>query len=288
MSDEAETKPEETVDFAETDAEKQEYLNKLKDELKTKYGDNFDEKKFEVTAAGKSLEGLKSLNENLFQKEKDDNDHLAGFSGANLNFNVAFKDGQYTAEGPNGEIIKNKDLDDFHKQLAQKCKNQFTKENNPKGFVIFRLGEDKNCPVSDEKYMESVARNFINEGVAIAGDLPKNPEFWNNLKQEYLQNKENTEEIWNNLTRYVPRKSMGLPEIEIEKEETKEGSKAETNEGAKKTDKETIKQLLALSNKGYNPHDPYQKPPFAPKAMPKNIDPSNLRPVMPKKEGGRT
>ena len=55
-----------------------------------------------------------------------------------------------------------------------------------------------------EKIAESFARNFINEGVVVKGDLPKSPEFWNKLKADYLAQKGHNLKMWNRLTRFVP------------------------------------------------------------------------------------
>ncbi len=255
MSDEVETKNEEAVDFAETPERKQEHLSKLKDELKEKYGNNFDEKKFDTLTSGLSTDKLKNIDKNLFKKSKDDDNgnNDAKVSAGDFHFSWTFKDGQFVAKSPDGTVVKGNDLDEFHKALAQKFKEKFARDNNPNGKTTLTLGKRDEVSAADKKHMESFARIFINEGVAVAGDVPQDPKFWNDLKKEYLQNKENTEENWNKLTRYVPRKSMGLPEV----------------------DKKQAKTLIALSRKGYNPN--LQRPPLKPTALPKNTNLSQMR-----------
>lgn len=57
--------------------------------------------------------------------------------------------------------------------------------------------------------MAAFAKAFINEGIAVGGDVPQDPKFWQNLKKEYLNNPEHSIDNWQHLTRKVPPQYMG-------------------------------------------------------------------------------
>ena len=57
--------------------------------------------------------------------------------------------------------------------------------------------------------MAAFAKAFINEGIAVGGDVPQDPKFWQNLKKEYLNNPEHSIDDWQHLTRKVPPQYMG-------------------------------------------------------------------------------
>ena len=182
----------------------EEIKNLFRSELKEK----FNEAKFdEDVKAGKSI-SVNNLNE--YKKEKKekkieipkdkDNDDNQMSNGNGLSFSAKFKNGEYVAIGSNGHVIRSKDIDDFHRQLAKVFKLNALK-NNKEAVCELHIGEKAK---NKKQFAESFARNFINEGIAVMGDLPQSPEFWNKMKAEYLGKKGKTEEKWNNLTRFVP------------------------------------------------------------------------------------
>lgn len=57
--------------------------------------------------------------------------------------------------------------------------------------------------------MAAFAKAFINEGIAVGGDVPQDPKFWQNLKKEYLNNPEHSIDNWQHLTRKVPPQYIG-------------------------------------------------------------------------------
>lgn len=144
---------------------------------------------------------LSQLNVTDYVKDKEKTIISDGNAGG-LHYNIGFHNNQFVATGPNGQEITGKNPDELNQKLAQ----EYVKDAEKKGkFPYAKLRTFKD----DKEFMESFARNFIMSGVRVAGDLPEDPKFWQNLKQEYMQKDGNSEEMWNKLTKYVPDKSMG-------------------------------------------------------------------------------
>ena len=138
-------------------------------------------------------------------KDKNKDDDKSKMSNGNgLSFVASFKNGEWVGVGSNGHIIKSKNIDDFHRQLAKVFKLNALK-NGQEPICSIRIGEKM---ANKEKVSESFARNFINEGVTVEGDLPQSPEFWNKLKADYLAKEGHNLKTWNKLTRFVPAEYM--------------------------------------------------------------------------------
>lgn len=160
---------------------------------------NFDETRFRQDAERACQEGrdIRSLNKNDYIKRKDPPGLGGGsFSSPHLSFSAKFEDGVYSAAASNGNLIKSRDFEDFTTRLALSFKNTHEDTQNPP-FVKFK--DNKNTPYTPEQ-IELQTKIFINNGVGIHGDVPKNPEFWQQFKNEYLKNKNNTPEMWDKLT----------------------------------------------------------------------------------------
>lgn len=179
--------------------EKSNQTQKIKDFFRQELKDRFNEVKFnEDTKSGQKI----SIDK-IDEYKKDDNENKMS-NGHGLSFVASFKNGKWVAVGSNGHIIKSKNIDDFHRQLAKIFKLNALK-NGKEPTCTIHIGEkipDK------EKIAESFARNFINEGVTVKGDLPKSPEFWNKMKTDYLAQKGHNLKTWNKLTRFVPDEYM--------------------------------------------------------------------------------
>lgn len=205
--------------------------NSIKERFQAELKDKFNEKKFDQDVkAGRPIT-LDDLEKYKFEEEKielpelqdkdkpnPDETNMKGNSG--LVFKGGFKNGEYCAVGSNGVVIKSKNMDDFHRKLAKHMKLHAIK-NGKNPSCRFSVGKNiKN----KEQWMESFARNFINEGVAVMGDLPKSPEFWNNLKNEYLAKKGSNIQMWNKLTQFVPKEYMQSKQAETQKQSNPKSS----------------------------------------------------------------
>ena len=182
---------------------------------------NFDKEKYlaDVQKLKESGLSLSILNPQAYKKEKQDKSE---FEGAGLSFKIEEKDGKIIARGSNGEVIEAKTQEELHALAAKSFKKHHeTLPDKGKNKLVFYLTTKK-----DPQNLEAFAKAFINEGVAIdgiKGDVPQDPKFWQNFKQEYLANPEHSAEEWNHLTRAVPAEYMG----EKRKEQTQTQSPAQ-------------------------------------------------------------
>jgi hypothetical protein len=217
--------------------------NSIKERFQAELKDKFNEKKFDQDVKAGTPITLDDLEKYKFEEEKielpksEDKDkdepnpnetNMKDNSG--LVFKGSFKDGVYSAVGSNGVVIKSKNIDDFHRKLAKYIKLRAMK-NGKKPLASLRVGKNiKN----KEEIMESFARNFINEGVAVMGDLPKSPEFWNNLKNEYLAKKGSNIQMWNKLTQFVPKEYMQSKQAETQKQSNPKSSEHQPKKESQK------------------------------------------------------
>lgn len=173
-------------------------ISSKKANIKAILGKNFDEESFNIDAQNiKDNNG--SINNLVPDKyRKGDNDN----TDDNFGFKCSFKDGIYTAYGSDGKIFSSKDSYELNQQIAKEFKQNAA-----------QTGKEAQCRYEstskDPEFMKNVAKAFINEGVVISGDIPNDPKFWNDFKQEYLNNQENSLEEWNRLTRKIPPEYMG-------------------------------------------------------------------------------
>lgn len=199
--------PQHELDKTMTETQK---LEQIKEHFKKALKDQFDEKKFNkdvekgitITLQDKEKYKKKDENKQVNHLQNSQQKPVATFQNKELSFKSRFKNGTYVAEGSNGHIIQSKNLDDFNQQIAKTFKDNALK-NHRQAQCTFRTSYDPNS----EQYKihtEAFARNFINEGVIVKGDLPKDPTFWKNLKSEYLANTQHSEAEWERLTQAVP------------------------------------------------------------------------------------
>ena len=57
--------------------------------------------------------------------------------------------------------------------------------------------------------MEDFAKAFINSGIRVSGDIPQDPKFWQQFRQEYLSDSKHSAEEWDKLTANLPDKLIG-------------------------------------------------------------------------------
>ena len=170
----------------------------VKNYFKNKLKEKFNEEKFnQDVKAGKKV-SFEDVND--YGKEEDEeifNTHGVSFKGG-------FKNGEYMAVGSNGHVIKSKNLDDFNRKLAQVFKVHAMR-NGKEAICRLRLGKGTR---NKKEASEAFARNFINAGVVVMGDVPRSPRFWREMKQNFLAKEGNTLDDWNRLTRFVPKEYM--------------------------------------------------------------------------------
>lgn len=168
---------------------------------------NFDKEKYlaDVQKLKESGLSLSILNPQAYKKDKQDKSE---FEGAGLSFKIEEKNGKIIARGSNGEVIEAKTQEELHALAAKSFKKHLESlPDKGKNKLLSYI-----TPKKDPHDLETFAKTFINEGLAIdgiKGDVPQDPKFWQNFKQEYLANPEHSAEEWNHLTRAVPAKYMG-------------------------------------------------------------------------------
>lgn len=193
------------ISYSDIEAKKNALMNKKK------ANQEFDIYKLEedIKNLQKNNGNLSSLQaENYIKdiktKEKAD---ISYEGGRDLSFHVVEINKMYVAKGSNGHKIIAKNIDELNLKVAKAFKKDAEENNIPLEGIRYRTTcKDKE---TYRKRTESFARVFINEGIPVSGDLPTDPKFWQNLKKEYLQNKEHSEKMWNLLTIDVPAESLG-------------------------------------------------------------------------------
>lgn len=197
---------------------------KIKERFQSELKEKFNETKFdEDVKSGKNI-SLNNLDEYKKEEEerleflpkKKNKDKNQMSNGRGLSFTAGFENGEYLAIGSNGHIIKSKNIDDFHRQLAKVFKLNAMK-NGGEAVCTLHIGEKAK---NKKQFAESFARNFINAGVVVKGDIPKSPEFWNKMKADYLAQEGHNLENWNRLTRFVPKEYMSENEKSVQSQKT--------------------------------------------------------------------
>lgn len=237
-------------------------------------GKNFDAAAFfnDVEEYKKTGKDINNIDISKYKKESSLPDANYGNYGSNdLSFTANFVDGKFEAISPDGQKVIGKNLDDLNLKLAQTFKQKALQEGKEPR-VSFEYGKQDNT-LSKQEMTESFARNFINEGVTVKGDLPTDSKFWQKLKQDYLADKKNTLDNWNKLTRFVPPEYMGKSaEKQASEQENSKNEKTKTFPQSRNV----IKHIFCLSRKGYNPK--LNPPRRNQKVHPSNIDYSKMRP----------
>lgn len=143
----------------------------------------------------------KNKNKNKNSRNTDQPD----YKGDGLSFISEEKNGKLFGRGSNGETFEAKNYEELNKLIAGSYKKEYEKRpDKGKNSIVEYHTSDKN-----PQKMAAFAKAFINEGIAVGGDVPQDPKFWQNLKKEYLNNPEHSIDNWQHLTRKVPPQYMG-------------------------------------------------------------------------------
>lgn len=169
-------------------------------ELSLTQGNNFDKEKFYEDAQklkDNKTSSLDSLDIGKYtSSQKDDQNKNS------LSFTCSRQNGVYSALGSDGTVLQGKDNYDLNLQIAARFKADFDKEGKV-GTVGFE------CKNKDPKEMEDFAKAFINSGVRVSGDIPQDPKFWQQFKNEYLSDPKHSTQEWDKLTANLPGELLG-------------------------------------------------------------------------------
>ena len=126
-----------------------------------------------------------------FNKNKNKNSRNTDqpdYKGDGLSFISEEKNGKLFGRGSNGETFEAKNYEELNKLIAGSYKKENEKRpDKGKNSIVEYHTSDKN-----PQKMAAFAKAFINEGIAVGGDVPQDPKFWQNLKKEYLNNPEHS------------------------------------------------------------------------------------------------
>lgn len=188
---------------------------KLAYTYKIKYGKSFDIKAF-LDAARQSR--ASSLNPNDFMRNKQDkSDKKSSKPKKNKKkppklkqngggFSMDFSNGKCIARGfgcHKGTELSAENAYQLFMLMNQQMNAKWESEKTPPEDRIGILSVspyDKN----KDKIMKDCFKAAIESNIIMAGDLPKDKEFYAQIKKEFFKNPKNAEKDWNRLTRFVP------------------------------------------------------------------------------------
>ena len=173
--------------------------------------------------------------------------------------------------------MKGENFYDLNLKIAAQFKIDFDKEGKV-GTVGFE------CPSKNPKEMEDFAKAFINSGVRVSGDIPQDPKFWQQFRQEYLSDSKHSAQEWDKLTSNLPDELIGRPKTNTQSNSATANplnkSKPQNQPGGlianllkpnqpQQTDAENLtpprptrkpskKEIKKMRREGFNPRDPEQ------------------------------
>ncbi len=205
---------------------------KLAYEYKVKYGRSFDVKSFlEAARQGNAS----SLNPNDFMrnkrkkedyKKKDDDDKkkkkppkLKQNGGG---FNMNLSDGNCSADGfgaHKGKKLFAKNPYELFMLMNQQMNALWDAEKTPQEKRMAELYVPPHAK-NREKTMKDCFKAALDSNIILRGSLPKDREFYAQMKKEFFKNPKNAEKDWKRLTQFVP--PAYLP---VEKDQNKDQNK---------------------------------------------------------------
>ncbi len=233
--------------------------------LSDKYGDKFDVDGY-VAAAKSYVEernSLEGFNASAFIKEKEDKDKdkdndkdkdkkIENEKG--LSFSLKEKDGKFTAIGSDGTVFEGKSFEEINDKVCQNMKQKAEAEGR-ENTICFN-GE------SPEEQKIFSRNAIMKHDVTILGGYPQDPQFWKDLKNEYLADKSHSLQDWERMTRKIPDDVM-------------QRTPEEQARNKKLLDADLLKKL----RKGVNPNEAVGATAGIPQipAIPLSIDQTNGR-----------
>ncbi len=175
-------------------AKKKKIKEKAK-EYEEKFGkDNFKTGEYKKDAKD-AVKNRKNLNAVDAKSYVIDNGPPGGGGGGGdeQSFTGGYEDGKFFAQSPDGKIIIADNNYDLNDKLAKAFKEGHGNSDKP---LSINFSASNNLGgVSLEQRKRDFAKAFINNGIIPKGDIPMDKEFWQEFKNEYLSNKENTPEM---------------------------------------------------------------------------------------------
>lgn len=184
---------------------------KLAYEYKVKYGKSFDIKAFLDTA---KQGNASSLNPGDFVREKDNKPKKEKEKNKKKppklkqnggGFYMDFSNGKCVARGfgrHKGTELSAKNSYQLFMMMNRQMNAQWESEKKPPEERIATLSVPPHAKNRD-KIMKDCFKAAVESNIIINGDLPKDKEFYAQMKKEFFKNRENTEKDWNRLTRFV-------------------------------------------------------------------------------------
>ncbi len=184
---------------------------KLAYEYKVKYGKSFDIKAF-LDAAKQG--NASSLNPGDFVREKDNKPKKEKEKNKKKppklkqnggGFYMDFSNGKCVARGfgrHKGTELSAKNSYQLFMMMNRQMNAQWESEKKPPEERIATLSVPPHAKNRD-KIMKDCFKAAIESNIIMNGDLPKDKEFYAQMKKEFFKNRENTEKDWNRLTRFV-------------------------------------------------------------------------------------
>lgn len=230
-------------------------ISRIKSRLEAKFGKG---KVNEQQLNNLVQEYKESTNKASFLYNLNDNDYLLDPppSDNNSSDNETYPgvkakknpDGSFSGYGSDGKYFEGKDFKDLNNKILESFKNKALQEQK----------EPKASFYSDNKENVSIFAHeaIVNYGMTIGRNscYPKDKKFWQNLKQEYLQNEGNSFESWEKITRNISDEAMGRT-----KEESKK-NKALIKQLADKKSASFIRKLRNGNNPNLTPLNPASRP----------------------------
>lgn len=280
--DKTEAKNKENVQ-AENEDKKQPKISKdtlikeKSDKLAEQYGAAFEADAYKSAAAAylenhDDLEGFdgdgfvnkkENNNDNDKDKDKDKNDKEKQPSneteGNGKCYHGGYENGKYVFRGPKGERIEGKDYAEAKDKICVLFAKE-AKEEGREGTIYTRW---HNVPEAEEKEQRDISsRTAIKHGLTILGGWSKEPQFWQDLKKDYLADKNHKLEDWERMTRKIPDEVM-----------------QRTPEEKARNKKLNDADIIAQMRKGKNPN--LQEPTVPAAQSPKEQAPNGKEPVSP-------
>lgn len=166
----------------------------------------FDENGFRAAAKIylENHETLAGFDTSAFLHDKENT-----YNGPGHGFTLKEENGQIVAVGSDGTVIRAGSFEEINDKVCQNLKQKaIAMGKEPK------IGFNSNNP---ERHQIFAHDAIIKHHMTIIAGGPKDPQFWKNLKQEFLSDKNNSLELWEKLTRNIPNEVMLRTPEEMER-----------------------------------------------------------------------
>ncbi len=153
----------------------------------------FDEDGFRAAATVylQSHDTLAGFDTSAYLLKKEDTYGTPGYG-----FKLKEENGQIIAIGTDGTVIRGNSFEEINDKVCQNFKQKSIAEGKEP-----KIGFNSSDPQKQQIFAHDA---IIKHHMTISKGGPQDPQFWQNLKQEFLADKNNTPELWERLTRNIP------------------------------------------------------------------------------------